>query len=137
MRFNGRSLQGPNMSCIMTSESYSVRFAKGRTISRPGSNLDCYSKTSIGKAQYAFNMYFTFGLISCFLFFILAVFTGVYFLLANSFIRFQNKFLILCIALHIHIFDCRIFNRYMILLVNLLMVVLGALGFVVNLFIRF
>lgn len=136
LRFNGRSLQGPYMSCVMTSETYLVRFSKSRSLSKPGSNLNCFSQTSIGKKQNAFNIYFTFGLVSCVMFFVLAVFTGLYYILANSFIRFQNKFLLLCVALHIHVFDCTVLNRYMILLVHLLMVLLGGLGFVVSMFIR-
>lgn len=137
MHFNGRSLQGPHVSCIMTSETYLARLSnKGHGLSRPTNNFYHYAPMSIGRKQASFNLYFTIGLITCVLFIMLVLLGSVYYLLANSFVRFQNKFMLLCIAFHVHIFDCRKFNRYLILSVRIMMLFVGGIGYLVTLFIK-
>lgn len=136
MYCDGRSLQGPHTSCLMTSETYLSPKSRRRTVSKPLVNLNCYVRTSLGTKQCAFNLYFTTGLLICVLFIVLVVFVLLYFLLANSFIRFQQKFLLLCISFHIHVFSFRSFTTYMVFSVRVLMIILGAVGHLVTIFIK-
>lgn len=132
----GRSLQGPNMSCLMTAESYHNRISKSKNTLKPIVTLNCYGRTSFGQKQCLFHLYFMTGLFINMLFMTLLIFVPIYYLLAYTFIRFQNKFLLLCLSFRIHIFDLTIFNVYMIFCLRIFMITLGAVGHLVTLFIK-
>lgn len=138
LRTRPRAFQGPYMTCMMTAETYLVRHKKFRTLtdsSPTKPKVYDYARSSIWKSHYAFSIYFVFGLLSVILFLLFGVLFVVFYVWILLFIRFQYKFSILLLLLRVHIFDFRTFNKFLILSLHIIMLIVGGCAYITLMFI--
>ena len=130
----GRSLQGPHSTCMMTAETFIVRSNRSATVAKSSSS--CIYRMSLGRKQFSFHVYFVMGLLSPLLLLILSIMFAALYVWTRMFIRFQLKMSLLLLTLHVHIFDFRWINRQLIFTIHVLMLLIGALGYIILLFIH-
>lgn len=127
-----RTFQGPHTTCLMTAETYHRRFLKTDTMK----GKEMGSATRMKKWAYSqYILYFMSGLSAMLIFFILGTVFVIGYVLTRIFLRFQYKIAVFLVLCQRRPFELRQVNHVLVQVLQIMLLLIGGLGYICLLFV--